>query len=224
MNLYSQNLDDTLFNESCNCFTNNLTGQVNLELCLGTSSSIFQDNEIEIFAQIIEDYNIDTTLTSITDLQFLDEFIDEWVIGKLKNLTERLIFECTSFYEYIDSVVDNTDYIKELVPMDSAMAIKRIPVFTELIDNDLGYTQTFTQRGSLFLLLGETEKAISDFNKALELDSTNTSAISFLGFTHLMEKNYSEAEIYFDALYDLTGEMGLLMFRSLMIRRQLDTK
>jgi len=65
-------------------------------------------------------------------------------------------------------------------------AIKYFPDFP-------GNYSTYNYRGFAYRITGEHEKAISDFNKAIDLDSKQATSYKYRGDTYAILKKYSEA-------------------------------
>lgn len=180
--------------------------------------NLFAQNEYDLLAKELESNGLDFSSIDSTDYDSAYKMGEQMMETLKPFFFERLIFECDPFFNMWDNFY-NSGLFEEIIPYDSAYAIKYIPIQDELIENGLGSTQTYTKRGVLYIVLGEREKAISDLQQALEIDNQNIDPVKFLGFLALQSKDYEEAELFFDRGYQKTNADTFLFLKNYSKRK-----
>jgi tetratricopeptide (TPR) repeat protein len=87
-----------------------------------------------------------------------------------------------------------------------------IDLLNELIDADSDDKLAVLARGSVYLKMGDTKKAIGDFSRALEIDSKHPKAYHLRGLAHEMAGDNDEALIDFNRAIDIDAEYGAAFY------------
>src|SRR5262249_5668680 len=83
--------------------------------------------------------------------------------------------------------------VRRTPPAHTEGSAMGIPQWTDLLNEFPDYVQAFVERGILLYKTKRYENALYDFNKALQLDSTQAKAVYFRGLTYLACKRPREA-------------------------------
>ncbi|MEE4264913.1 MAG: tetratricopeptide repeat protein [Desulfobacteraceae bacterium] len=83
-----------------------------------------------------------------------------------------------------------------------------IDLLDELIKAESKDRLAWLARGSVYLKMGNSQNAISDFNQAIELDSNHPKAYHLRGLAREMAGEYDEALVDFGKAIDIEPEYG----------------
>jgi tetratricopeptide (TPR) repeat protein len=87
-----------------------------------------------------------------------------------------------------------------------------IDLLNELINVDPGDKLALLARGSVYLKTGDTENAVDDFTRAIEIDSKHPKSYHLRGLAHEMAGNDDEALKDFDRAIEFDSEYGAAFF------------
>ena len=87
-----------------------------------------------------------------------------------------------------------------------------IHVFTESITAGGGSEIAFLSRGVAYLKTEQTEKAIEDFSKVIDLNDRNIRAHYYRGITYLIKENHEKAISDLDKTIELKPDHGAAFF------------
>jgi tetratricopeptide (TPR) repeat protein len=109
--------------------------------------------------------------------------------------------------------MDNTDRNKELFAsaMSNFMRDKlgiSIDLLNEIIDTDPDDKLALLARGSVYLKMGNTENAIGDFSRTLQIDSSHPKAYHLRGLAREMAGDDDEALKDLNKAIDIDAEYG----------------
>ncbi len=93
-----------------------------------------------------------------------------------------------------DKLAMSIDLLDELIKMDT--------------DNKLAYLA----RGSVYLKMSESKKAIDDFNRAIQIDANHPKAYHLRGLAHEMVGDHDEALSDFNRAIEIDGEYGAAFY------------
>ena len=87
-----------------------------------------------------------------------------------------------------------------------------IDLLNELIDADSDDKLAFLARGSVYLKMSDTNNAINDFSRALEIDAKHPKAYHLRGLAHEMAGDNDEALSDFNRAIDIDTEYGAAFY------------
>jgi tetratricopeptide (TPR) repeat protein len=87
-----------------------------------------------------------------------------------------------------------------------------IDLLTELIDTDSEDKLAYLARGSVYLKMNDTNKAIADFNHVIEIDANHPKAYHLRGLAHELAGDNDNALSDFNKAIDIDGEYGAAFF------------
>ena len=87
-----------------------------------------------------------------------------------------------------------------------------IDLLNELIDADSDDKLAFLARGSVYLKMSDTKKAINDFSRAIEIDANHPKAYHLRGLAHEMAGDSDEALLDFNRATDIDAEYGAAFY------------
>ncbi len=107
--------------------------------------------------------------------------------------------------------MENSDRKKELFTNAMSNLMKNklsisIDLLNELINADSDDKLAFLGRGSVYLKMGDTDKAVGDFTRAIEIDSKHPKAYHLRGLAHEMAGNDDEALKDFNHSIEIDSE------------------
>ena len=113
--------------------------------------------------------------------------------------------------------MENTDRKKELFTTAMSNLLKNklgisIDLLNELINADSDDKLAFLARGSVYLKTGDTDKAVGDFTRAIEIDSKHPKAYHLRGLAHEMAGDDDEALKDFSQAIEIDSEYGAAFF------------
>jgi tetratricopeptide (TPR) repeat protein len=87
-----------------------------------------------------------------------------------------------------------------------------IDLLTELIDTDSEDKLAYLARGSVYLKMNDTNKAIADFNHVIEIDANHPKAYHLRGLAHELDGDNDNALSDFNKAIDIDGEYGVAFY------------
>jgi tetratricopeptide (TPR) repeat protein len=87
-----------------------------------------------------------------------------------------------------------------------------IDLLNELIDIDSDDKLAFLARGSVYLKMKDTRKAIADFNRVIEIDGRSPKAYHLRGLAHEIAGDNDNAISDFNMAIDIDGEYGAAFY------------
>ncbi|MGD1975847.1 MAG: tetratricopeptide repeat protein [Desulfobacterales bacterium] len=87
-----------------------------------------------------------------------------------------------------------------------------IDLLTELIDTDSEDKLAYLARGSVYLKMNDTNKAIADFNHVIEIDANHPKAYHLRGLAHELAGDNDNALSDFNKAIDIDGEYGAAFY------------
>ena len=87
-----------------------------------------------------------------------------------------------------------------------------IDLLDELIKMDTDNKLAFLARGSVYLKMSESRKAIDDFNRAIQIDANHPKAYHLRGLAHEMVGDHDEALSDFNRAIEIDGEYGAAFY------------
>lgn len=97
-------------------------------------------------------------------------------------------------------------YLKGHDLNDQAKFAEALPFLDQAVTLDPKFADAYVSRGYAQSKLGAPEKAILDYEKALELDGSNKYALNNRGFTYLLLGRFDKAIADFDSVIAQDGE------------------
>ena len=113
--------------------------------------------------------------------------------------------------------MDNAERNKELFTnamsnlMNDKLGIS-IDLLNELIDVDSDNKLAYLARGSVYLKMSDSKKAIDDFNRAIQIDANHPKAYHLRGLAHEMVGDHDEALRDFNRAIEIDGEYGAAFY------------
>lgn len=87
-----------------------------------------------------------------------------------------------------------------------------IDAFTKALDGGFDQKIVYLSRGAVYLRLKETDKAIGDFSKVIELDKTNARAYYYRGMANTQKKDFEKGVADFSKAIELKPDDGASIF------------
>ncbi len=87
-----------------------------------------------------------------------------------------------------------------------------IDAFTRALDSGFDQKIVYLSRGAVYLRLKETDKAIGDFSKVIEMDRTNARAYYYRGMADTQKKEFEKAVADFSRAIELKPDDGASIF------------
>lgn len=115
-------------------------------------------------------------------------------------LTFLILSPLFAAYSQTDRPQKATDYFLEANEKVSQQQFtEAISLFSKAIELDANFKQAIKNRGICFTLMRENNKALKDFNRAVNLDSTDADLFNFRGFSSAEIAHETGDSAYFDA-------------------------
>jgi len=158
--------------------------------------SYFSINELD---KALEDFNLQLEVQP----DFYNCYYYRAKIYEQKNETEKAELDFQTLISYPQIIVELSNYADNFEKRadntgDKNMYKNAEGVFNDILKINPNFSQAYSRIGVIHGKLGNIDLAITDFNKAIELDSLNVQAFADRGYAYYLTNNYKKAEQDYD--------------------------